>query len=170
MAAEKFNNYWEFRDKHGRGFKYTPESLWEEAVQYFDWISKKVWNKKDPIKSGDNAGKLIDVPTQTPMSLQSFCLFADISMETFRNYISNEGSYKDFFDVTTRIRGIIESNQWEGATVGAYNPNIIARTLGLIDRSDITTNDKPIVEDIDYDKLSTKALLEIENASKNKPQ
>src|SRR5690606_2725766 len=96
MAAEKFNNYWEFRDKHGRGFKYTPESLWEEAVQYFDWISKKVWNKKDPIKSGDNAGKLIDVPTQTPMSLQSFCLFADISMETFRNYIAMKEVIKIF--------------------------------------------------------------------------
>lgn len=168
MAAEKGNSYWEFRDKHGRNFAYTPDLLWDEAVKYFEWISNRVWNKKDPIKSGDNAGTLIDVPTQTPMSIQSFCLFVDITPDTFRNYISNEGSYKDFFEVTTRIRSIIESNQWEGATVGAYNPNIIARTLGLIDRSDITSKDKPLTEEVDYDAISTKALLEFENAAKNK--
>lgn len=138
MGAPKGNNYWEFRNKHGRGHKYTPDELWTEAVAYFEWISKKVWIKKDPIKSGENAGLLIDVPTQTPMSLESFCLFADISFDTFRNYESNKDSYKDFFDVTTCIRKIIESNQFEGATVGAYNPNIIARKLGLADKQEHT--------------------------------
>lgn len=136
MSAEKGNNYWEFRGKHGRNFAYQPDEFWDEAVEYFKWISKKVWNKKDPIKSGDMAGTLIDIPTQTPMSIESFCLFADITPDTFRNYESNEGNYKDFFEVTTRIRKIIESNQFEGATVGAYNPNIIARKLGLVDKKE----------------------------------
>lgn len=144
MGAPKGNNYWQFREKHGRGFRYSPETFWEEAVKYFEWMQDKVWNKKDPIKSGDMAGTLIDVPTQTPMSIESFCLFADISMETFRNYESKEEQYKDFFEVTTRIRTIIESQQFEGATVGAFNPNIIARKLGLQDRTDLTTNGKDI--------------------------
>lgn len=143
MAAPKGNNYWEFRNKHGRGFKYTPESLWEEAIKYFDWISSKVWNKKEPIKSGDKAGTTMDVPTRIPMSIQSFCLFADIDENTFLRYEKAEG-YQDFWEVTTRIKGIIESNQFEGATVGAYNPNIIARKLGLIDRTDITSGNKEI--------------------------
>lgn len=144
MGAPKGNNYWEFRNKNGRDFKYTPESFWEEAVRYFEWISEKVWNKKDPIKSGDMAGTLIDVPTQTPMSIESFCIFADISTETFRNYESKEETYKDFFEVTTRIRTIIESQQFEGATVGAFNPNIIARKLGLQDKTDITSGGEKI--------------------------
>jgi len=134
MAAPKGNNYWEFRNKHGRDFRYSPDLFWDEAVKYFEWMIDKVWNKKDPIKSGDMAGTLIDVPTQTPMSIESFCLFADISTETFRNYESKEEQYKDFFEVTTRIRSIIESQQFEGATVGAFNPNIIARKLGLQDK------------------------------------
>lgn len=132
MSAPKGNNYWQFRGKHGRDFKYTPDLFWDEAVKYFEFMQTRVWNKKDPIKSGDMAGTLIDVPTQTPMSMESFCLFADISTETFRNYESNEDSYKDFFEVTTRIRTIIESQQFEGATVGAFNPNIIAQKLGLV--------------------------------------
>lgn len=140
MAAPKGNNYWQFRNKHGRSYIYAPDALWEEAVKYFEWMSNKVWNKKEAIKSGEMAGHLIDIPTQTPMSLESFCLFADISTETFRNYEST----KDFIEVTTRIRGVIESNQFEGATVGAYNPNIIARKLGLMERVDATTNGKEI--------------------------
>lgn len=132
MSAPKGNNYWQFRGKHGRDFKYTPESFWDEAVKYFEFMQTRVWNKKDPIKSGDMAGVLIDVPTQTPMSIESFCIFADISTETFRNYESKDESYKDFFEVTTRIRTIIESQQFEGATVGAFNPNIIAQKLGLV--------------------------------------
>ena len=136
MAAPKGNNYWQFRNKHGRDFKYTPDALWDEAVKYFDWISNKVWNKKEAIKSGEMAGSLIDIPTQTPMSIESFCLFADIDDQTFRNYEKGEG-YEDFFAITTRIRKIIESNQFEGATVGAYNPNIIARKLGLSDKQEI---------------------------------
>lgn len=143
VAAPKGNNYWEFRNKHGRGFKYTPEDLWSEAVKYFEWISSKVWNKKEAIKSGIEAGRLIDIPTQTPMSIQSFCLFADIDENTFARYEKGDG-YQEFWEITTRIKGIIESNQFEGATVGAYNPNIIARKLGLADKTDLTTNGKDI--------------------------
>jgi len=139
MAAPKNNNYWQFRNKHGRNFKYTPDNLWKEAVKYFEWISQKVWNKKEAIKSGDKAGTTMDVPTQTPMSIQSFCLFADIDENTFSRYEKEEG-YQDFWEITTRIKAIIESNQFEGATVGAYNPNIIARKLGLTDKKDITSN------------------------------
>lgn len=144
MGAPKGNNYWEFRGKHGNNFLYTPEKLWEEALKYFDWASQRVWNKKEAIKSGEMVGQLIDVPTTTPMSIKAFCLFADISHQTFLNYESNSDPYKDFFEVTTRIRSVIESQQFEGATVNAYNPNIIGRMLGLTDKVDHTTNGKDI--------------------------
>lgn len=134
MRFQEGNNYWQFRNKHGRNHKYTPELLWEEAVKYFEWMSEKVWNKKEAIKSGELAGTLIDVPTSTPMSIEGFCLFADIEPKTFRSYDSENNL--DFLPITTRIRGIIESQQFEGATVGAFNPNIIARKLGLADKTE----------------------------------
>jgi len=130
MSAPKGNNYWEFRNKHGRDFKYTPELFWIEAVNYFEWMQTRVWNKKDPIKSGDMAGTLLDIPTQVPMSITSFCVYADIDENTFQRYEKEEG-YQDFWAITKRIKAIIESQQFEGATVGAFNPNIIAQKLGL---------------------------------------
>lgn len=149
MPAPKGNNYWEFRNKHGRNHSYTPDALWEEAVSYFEWISKKVWNKKEAIKSGEMAGTLMDVPTSTPMSITSFCLYADIDENTFQRY-EKEENYKDYWAITKRIKGIIESQQFEGATVGAYNPNIIARKLGLGDKTDITTNGDKINQVVTY--------------------
>jgi len=169
MAAPKGNKYWEFRGKHGTNFAYTPENLWLEAVKYFDWISEKVWNKKEAIKSGEMAGALIDIPTSTPMSIKSFCLYADISHQTFLNYEANN----DFVEVITRIRSIIESQQFEGATVGAYNPNIIARTLGLTERTDLTTNGQNLPAagtTINISKLSDAALAELEAASADEEQ
>jgi len=144
MGAPKGNKYWDFAGKHGRSHKYTPENFWLEAIKYFEWSESRTWNKKEAIKSGDKAGTLIDIPTTSPMSIEGFCLFADISFQTFLNYESNEESYKDFFEITTRVRKIIESQQFEGATVGAYNPNIIARKLGLVDKTDQTSGGKPI--------------------------
>jgi hypothetical protein len=137
MAAAKFNNYWEFRGKHGAPFSYDKDSLWKEALEYFDWMKDRKWNKQEAIKSGDMAGTTMDVPTSTPFSIKTFCIFADITYQTFLNYCSNEDPWKDLFEVSTRIKEIIESQQFEGATVGAYNPNIIARTLGLVDKKEV---------------------------------
>lgn len=149
MGAPKGNKYWEFRNKHGRDFKYTPEEWETESIKYFEYMAGKVWNKKEAIKSGEMAGTLIDIPTQTPMSIESFCLFMDVDRGTWDNYESNEGNYKDFFNITTRVRAVIESNQFEGATVGAYNPNIIARKLGLVDKQENTIkSEQPLFPDV----------------------
>lgn len=135
MGAHKGNNYWEFRNKHGRDHKYNPESFWEEAVKYFEWIKDKTWVRNEAIKSGDMVGNIVSVPTSTPMSIASFCLFADIDENTFQRYEKGEG-YEDFWAVTKRVKSIIESQQFEGATVGAFNANIIARKLGLAEKTE----------------------------------
>lgn len=140
MAAEVGNKYWQFRGKNGRDFKYTPEQLWEEAVKYFDWMSNRTWIKKEAVKGRDGAD-IVDLPTSTPFSLETFCLFADITFQTFRNYETEE-THKDFFDIASRIRAIVESQQFEGATVGAYNSSIISRKLGLADKKDLEVSNK----------------------------
>lgn len=144
MPAPKNNQYWQFRkDFFGRKKEYTPEQWYDKIIEYCEWMQSRTWNKKEAIKSGDMAGTLIDIPTSTPMSITGFCLFADVEYNTFVNYESKEG-YEDYFKITVWARQIIETNQFEGAVVGAYNPNIIARKLGLTDRTDITTNGNEI--------------------------
>ena len=156
MAAPKGNEYYLIRSKDGRDKEYTPQSLLEKANEYFRWClenplyeavivkGNRIEETKSPSK--DKKGKLSDVTTKTtkpydiaslpkmrPFTIQGFCNYAEIVHNTFLNYEKD----KDFLQVTTRIRGIIENHQFEGAASGFLNPNIIARKLGLIDKSQV---------------------------------
>jgi len=143
MPAPKGNTYWTYREFFGRKKKLTPEEWYNKIVGYIEYMKTQVWNKKEAIKSGEMAGTLIDIPTQTPMSIGGLCLFAKIDENTFARYLS-ENNYEDYWAITTWAKLIIETQQFEGAVVGAYNQNIIARKLGLVDKRDVTTDGEKI--------------------------
>lgn len=131
MAAPKGNEFWRQRSKHGRDKIFsTPEILWEAAQEYFEATDKRKWNKVD--FKGKDAEEVL-IPTDTPYTLTGLRLFIDVDAKTWLNYKNN----KDFFQVITRIEEIIYTQKFEGATVGAYNANIIARDLGLADKSEV---------------------------------
>ena len=75
-------------------------------------------------------------------------MFIGIAVNTFREYQSRE----DFVTVTTRAREIIYTQKFEGAAVGAFNANIIARDLGLRDQKDIRINDITQMTDDELDE------------------
>jgi hypothetical protein len=148
MAAPKHNKYWMFRNKHGRDHKYKPEQLWDEFQDYYDWIQENPMIKYDVIRSGERAGEPVEIKMPRPLTIEGFCVFADITEHTFRSYEEN----KDFIPVTTRIRKSIETNQLEGASAGLYNPNIIARKLGLADKQQTEHSGKIIVKPPKWDE------------------
>lgn len=140
MGAPLNNQFWRLRSKHGRDKIFEdPETFKDAAYDYFDKCDNNPWNKMEVVKTGVEAGKLLPVPTQKPYSIKGLCIFLGITEQTFLNYEGNE-NYKDFFEVFTHIRDIIENNQLEGATVGAYNANIVARKLGLKEEVNQTIN------------------------------
>lgn len=141
MPAPKGNKYWEFRDKHGRDYKYNPDALWKEALNYFKWVEENpLWEAvtiQRGIKIKDEKGNetieyFAKAPKMRAMTLTAFCLFADITIHTFENY----EKIKDFLPVTTRIKEIIYTQKFEGAAATLLNPNIIARDLGLSEKTD----------------------------------
>ena len=132
-------NYSEIIKKNnplGRPKKYTPKKLWDCFGEYIEHIDN------NPMRQHDVRGKDaldVEIKKQIPYTLGSFCLFAGISLDTFINYAKN----KDFLDVCTRIEQTIREQKFHGAAAGLFNHAIIARDLGLIDRSDVTSkNDK----------------------------
>lgn len=142
MAAPKGNQFWKLRSKHGRSKLFeTPDLLWEAACEYFEWCDKNPWkvvkNKtKGKVKENEES------PTQRPYTLTGLMLYCDASEEYWREF--RKANHKDFLGVITRIETIIETQQFEGAIVGAFNPNIIARKLGLVEKQDITSNNEKI--------------------------
>ena len=147
MAAPKGNEFWKQRSKHGRDklFK-TPELLWNAACEYFQWI------EENPLYELDWKGKDADEvhrPHIRPFTIQGFVLYCDASVNFFNQFEESlkgkkDKLSKDFSLITMRIRETIFRQKFEGAACGFYNANIIARDLGLTDKADITSGDKPI--------------------------
>lgn len=130
MAATPGNQWWKLRAKHGRDLIFsTPDILWESAVEYFETTDKRKWKKKDWV--GKDAVE-VEREVDTPYTLSGLCLFLQCDEDTFKLYEKR----KDFIAVTTRIRQIINTQKFEGATVGIFNANIIARDLGLADKQE----------------------------------
>lgn len=138
MAAfEEKNSFWKLRSKHGRDKIFAdPQILLDAASEYFDMCDNTPWYKQEAIKGGDAAGTLIKIPTQKPYTLKGgLCHFLDIDFQTWLNY----KEYPNFKPVMDRIEEFIYNQKFEGATVGVFNANIIARELGLVDKKDIET-------------------------------
>lgn len=142
MAAPKGNKFWKSRSKHGRDKLFaTPEDLLESAVEYFEWCDNNPWNTiKETTSDKYNTTEV--KPNQRPYSKGGWYHYIGCS-ETWLTNFKKECS-DDFLRVIEEIENYIQTQQWEGATVGAFNANIIARTLGLKDSSDVTTNGSDI--------------------------
>ncbi|HEY1056362.1 MAG TPA: DNA-packaging protein [Emticicia sp.] len=157
MAASKGNIHWRLRTTHGRSriFK-TPKSLVEACNEYFEWCLKNPLKEQQVFHHQGQITKT-SVNKMRPFSLEGLCNYLDISLNTFKNYEERE----DFLIVTTRVRQIIDNQQFEGAAAGFLNPNIIARKLGLVDKKDMTTDGESLNKGFgDLMKLASKIETE----------
>jgi hypothetical protein len=137
MPAPTNNKFWKSRSSHGRKPIFqTPDDLWTACLQYFDWVDDnplyecKAFGHKD-------GPQTIDLPKMRAMTITGLCIFLDIGRRTWDDYRARE----DFVPVTTRVDEIIWTQKFQGAAADLLNANIIARDLGLPDRSEFTGKD-----------------------------
>jgi len=145
MGAPKGNQFWKLRSKHGRDKLFTtPELLWEAANEYFQWC------EDHPIEAEDNKGtKNVNlVKFNRPFTLKGFCIYCDASENWFIEF--RKIADKDFLYIIHKIEEIIYNQKFEGAAIGIFNANIIARDLGLSDKSMVQQN--TVIEYINVSK------------------
>lgn len=136
----------------------SPEKLRSAAFSYFEWCDKNTWYKQEPIKSGSECGRIIDIPIRRPYSISGLCSFLKCSQSFY--YRFKKKCSADFNEVIELIEDIIETQQFEGAVVGIFNTSIIARKLGLREQTDITTNGQNATFKIEVIDDNTKQQLE----------
>jgi len=141
----------------------SPEALWGFFCDYVEEETNNPFYKQEAIKSGERAGQLIAIPTFKPLTWQGFSsyLFINKIIARIDDYKANtNNSYTEFSSIITCIGEAMYAQKLSGAATGAFNPNIIARELGLAEKTvqDVTTRDET---QIDYSKLSPEALEEI---------
>jgi hypothetical protein len=138
MAAPKNNQFWKNRSAHGRDLLFSnPPLLKAAAEEYFNWCDSHPWYKIEAVKSGDMAGELMKIPVARPYTLSGFCGYAGASESWWRNFRINKKLSQDFLTVIEWIEGVIDTQQFEGAAVGAFNANIISRKQGLADKAEL---------------------------------
>lgn len=161
MSAPKGNKFWEQRSTHGRETLFaSPLLLWEAAKEYFEWC------EENPITDPRSFGGKQQI--QRPFTMQGLCSYLDCSTGYFRTFKATQDQKKDFLAIIERIEEAIYQQKFENAAIGVYNQNIIARDLGLVERSESKVEAKIDTEEIDYSQLSESALEEIANAKPRK--
>lgn len=172
----------------------TPDALLEAAYKYFDWANKNPWLRNEALKKPYERPKLgkngqqtkqkemvymVQVPTQRPYSLAGFGVYHGVSQQFILDFEKRQkevagddkadakarANADAFLRVISHVRDVISSQQLEGATVGTFNANIVARILGLVDKKDLTTGGESMNKGY-YDFLKERKTRKTEDNSK----
>lgn len=132
MAAPVGNQFWKARSSHGRNPIFaSPDDLWSAAAEYFEWVeANPLYEAKAFAYEGEVT--IEDLPKMRAMTIAGLCIFLDISQQAWSEYRARQ----DFGEVTSRVEAIIRDQKFTGASAGLLNPSIIARDLGLAEKSE----------------------------------
>lgn len=163
------NRFWEARSSAGPKPKFEgPEQLWEACSEYFEWIEANPLYE-DKLVTFQGSASHEPVAKMRAMTIGGLCLFLDISFETWSEW---RKSRTDLSEVISRAEAIIYQQKFSGAAADLLNANIIARDLGLADKTEHTGKDGGPIETSSVSDLElarrigfflTKAAKETEN-------
>lgn len=132
MAAPIGNEFWKLRSKHGKDALFTdPQKLWEAACEYFEWC------EGNPLIELDYRGKdatPVNLPKMRAFTIHGLCIYLGVNTKYFNDF--KKTCSEDLSEVLTRIMETIYNQKFIGSAAGFLNPNIIARDLGLKDRTE----------------------------------
>ena len=120
----------------------TPQQLWELFEAYY----KETKNRVRAVPKATNKGVLYEehIP---PLTIDGFKTYCNRKGNDINRYFYNVGGeYSEYVSIVTCIKEEIRQDQIEGALVGQYQQNIVARLNGLTEKTDVTTNGKEINE------------------------
>lgn len=145
MAAPIGNQFWKLRSKHGRDKLFaTPELLWKAACEYFEWCEENpLYETRGFAYQGIVTKE--NFPKMRAMTLSQLCFYLNCNEAYFRTFKAQlPEDEKDFNTVIADIEKTIYNQKFQGASADLLNANIIARDLGLKERTDVTSDDEKI--------------------------
>ena len=118
--------------------KYTAKELEFAFNEYLEHNKSLTFYKPEMLKGGERAGDIINVPIYSPLSIMAFCLFADISMQTFNTNCNAEVQNDiELLEKAIHIRTHIQDEQIRGGLAGHYNANLVGRLNGIKEQQEV---------------------------------
>lgn len=125
----------------------TPFTLWALFQEYVKHEASTPMFKIEYVgKNGDQ----VDTALQVPITFEGFeCYLGDQEIiNDLGDYSKNDdGRYSEYAPIITRIRKNCFVQNFKGASVGLFNANLIAKKLGLIEKSETTITEQPMFPD-----------------------
>ena len=155
------NQFWQIRSKHGRDRLFaTPELLSEAITGYFEWCIANPLIEVVPFHS-QGVITMANVPKQRVFTIQGLCSYLECNVRYFNDFQRSlsgktDKLSSDFSIIITRAIEIIYNQKFTGAASGFFNPNIIARDLGLKEQTELSNPDGSLKNQI---KVSIDALF-----------
>lgn len=127
----------------------SPEQLWKAACDYFKWVDANPDYEIKPMivaRPGRFTGsevKMVKVAKKQPYSVMGLSVFIGVSPGYFKAFKLQEREDKDaWMPVLRRIQAVIYSQQFDGAASGFFHANLMARALGLAEKTETEVTDK----------------------------
>lgn len=120
----------------------TPQELMKIFQEYLKDREQRSISQveKETGYVGDNTIVKEKIKTkQYPISIRDFCVFLGVSRHWWNELP------EDFLEVRSTISDVLENHQLNGALVGEYNANIVARLVGLADKVEHTGETATII-------------------------
>jgi hypothetical protein len=111
--------------------------LWTACVEYFEWVDANPLYS-DQLVTFQGKATHEPVAKMRAMTLAGLCLFLDITTKAWRLWKANR---VDLAETIERVEMVLYAQKFAGAAADLLNANIIARDLGLADKSELTGKD-----------------------------
>lgn len=115
----------------------SPEKLWELFQEYVAYEQNNPMYRRDYV---GRDGSPVDTPLQVPITFEGFEVYLAEKgiINDLGDYQSNKnGKYAEFSTIITRITKYCFVQNFKGASVQLFNPNLIAKKLGLIAKTEV---------------------------------
>jgi len=112
----------------------SPEKFWDLFVEFRELkLSQKI---KQQVTSRAGVETLEHTPPLTWAGFDAWLYEKKVITDTGDYRTNEKGKYDEFSEVIRAITNIMYTQKFEGASVGVFNANIIARDLGLKDSTE----------------------------------
>lgn len=124
------NKFWRMAQNAGRPRIFeSPDDFMAACYSYFDWVDENpLWEMKV-----FGTGLQAKLPHPRAMTLRGLTAHIGIGRRTWDDYRARD----EFRDVCEAAEDIMFDQKFAGAAAGLFNANIIARDLGLSDKSEV---------------------------------
>lgn len=126
------NMCWKDRSKTNSPKFRTPDELWDAILDYF------AWSEDNPLLETQwKDGGKITLPKMRPLTRGMLCMHIGIAVSTWYEW---KTSRPDLLPVITVAETAMYEQKFGAAAAGFLKENIIARELGLADKSEVSGN------------------------------